>query len=84
MGVRQSAEAENHMVSVERVFEYSELPPEPPLESSPEKKPPPSWPWAGQIEMKNFYLRYGEEEPVLKNISLQIQPKEKVRSSEHL
>ena len=33
-GVRQSAEAETQMTSVERVIEYSQLPSEAPLEST--------------------------------------------------
>lgn len=32
-GLRQEAEVENHMTSVERVLEYSTLPSEPPMES---------------------------------------------------
>lgn len=36
-GVRQSAETENHMVSVERVLEYAALEPEAELESPPGK-----------------------------------------------
>ena len=34
-GVRQSAEVENQMTSVERVIEYSHLPSEAPLDSKP-------------------------------------------------
>ena len=34
-GMQQNAETENQMVSVERVLEYSNLEPEPPLESAP-------------------------------------------------
>ncbi len=34
-GMRQSAETENYMTSVERAFEYVKLKPEAPLESKP-------------------------------------------------
>lgn len=56
-GMRQSTELENQMTSVERVLEYSNLESEPPLESEPSKKPPPSWPEDGKVEFKAVYLK---------------------------
>lgn len=78
-GVRQTAEMENHMTSVERVLEYSTLESEPPLESTPENKPPKEWPTQGKVEFKNMFLRYDRSEPpVLKNLNFVINPREKV------
>ncbi|XP_063977971.1 probable multidrug resistance-associated protein lethal(2)03659 [Diachasmimorpha longicaudata] len=78
-GMRQSAELENQMTSVERVLEYTNLESEPALESIPDKKPRESWPEEGTIKFKNVYLSYAPEEPpVLKNLNFQIKKKEKV------
>jgi ATP-binding cassette subfamily C (CFTR/MRP) protein 4 len=77
-GVRQSAETENHLVSVERVLEYSHLEPEAALESKPDRKPPKNWPSQGEIRMKNVFLKYDDEAPVLRQISCVIKPKEKI------
>ncbi|XP_039765461.1 multidrug resistance-associated protein 4-like isoform X1 [Pararge aegeria] len=78
-GMRQSTELENQMTSVERIQEYSNIESEPPLESEPKKKPPPSWPEAGKLEFKHVYLFYAPGEPaVLKDLSMEILPKEKV------
>jgi hypothetical protein len=41
---------------------------------SPEK----GWPREGRIQMRHITLRYGNEPPVLKDISLHIKPQEKV------
>ncbi|KYN27995.1 hypothetical protein ALC57_02594 [Trachymyrmex cornetzi] len=69
-GMRQSAEMENHMTSVERILEYSKIDTEPPLKSVPDKKPKSEWPQEGQIEFKNTFLRYAPlEPPLLKNLS---------------
>ncbi|CAK1548503.1 unnamed protein product [Leptosia nina] len=78
-GMRQSTELENQMTSVERIEEYSSIEPEPPLESEPSKKPPPSWPDAGKVEFKHVFLYYAQDEPaVLKDLTLEILPREKV------
>lgn len=78
-GMRQSTELENQMTSVERIQEYSNIESEPPLQSEPEKKPPPSWPEAGRIEFKHVFLYYAPSDPaVLNDLSFVVQPKEKV------
>ncbi|VVC87931.1 unnamed protein product, partial [Leptidea sinapis] len=78
-GMRQSTELENQMTSVERIQEYSNIESEPPLESSPGQKPPPSWPDAGRISFRHVFLYYAPgEPPVLRDLTLEILPKEKV------
>ncbi|KAJ0181224.1 hypothetical protein K1T71_003309 [Dendrolimus kikuchii] len=78
-GMRQSTELENQMTSVERIQEYSTIESEPPLQSEGKNKPPPSWPEGGRVQFRNVFLYYSPEEPpVLKNLSLDIEPKEKV------
>ncbi|KAG8186529.1 hypothetical protein JTE90_023957 [Oedothorax gibbosus] len=78
-GVRQSAEVESQMTSVERVIEYSNLKPEASLESSDEKKPAKNWPSRGYITYKNVSLKYSPNEPpVLKNLNFEIYPEEKI------
>ena len=60
-------------------FLRSKLPSEPPLESTPDKKPKPDWPAEGKIEFKNVFLRYSPlDPPVLKNLNFVILPKEKI------
>ena len=78
--MRQSIEAENCMVSVERVIEYSELKTEAPLDSTPGKKPPKHWPSAGQIRFDSVSLSYNNNNngPVLKNLTFDIEPREKI------
>lgn len=76
-GIRQCAQVSNHLMSVERILEYSNLPPE-----KHPKHPirvPMGWPTTGRIEFRNLVYRYhAEGDPVLRNLTLTIQPKEKI------
>lgn len=66
------------MTSVERVIEYTKLESEAPL-TNPKKKPPPTWPQFGALTFNSLSLNYSTESPrVLKNLSCNIMPKEKV------
>uniref|UniRef100_A0A8D0H493 Multidrug resistance-associated protein 4 n=1 Tax=Sphenodon punctatus TaxID=8508 RepID=A0A8D0H493_SPHPU len=76
-GVRQSAEIENLMISVERVMEYTELEKEAPWES--DKRPPAEWPSQGVVVFENVNFTYSFDGPlVLRHLSALIKPKEKV------
>ncbi|XP_055536637.1 ATP-binding cassette sub-family C member 4-like [Wyeomyia smithii] len=78
-GMRQSAELENQMVSVERVSEYTNLKPEPPLETAPKYRPQRNWPEEGVIKFVNVDLSYSDDgEKVLKDLSFTIQSNEKI------
>ena len=77
-GVRQSAEVENLMTSVERVMEYSQLEEED-EPSKPGNKPPSDWPREGVIEFKDVYLRYAKDEKdVLKGLNFKTTANEKI------
>uniref|UniRef100_A0A3Q3LYS7 Multidrug resistance-associated protein 4-like n=1 Tax=Labrus bergylta TaxID=56723 RepID=A0A3Q3LYS7_9LABR len=76
-GVRQSAEVENMMTSVERVVEYTELESEAPWET--QKRPPPDWPGKGLVTFDQVSFSYSEDGPlVLKNLKAMFRPQEKV------
>ncbi|XP_053732526.1 ATP-binding cassette sub-family C member 4-like isoform X2 [Synchiropus splendidus] len=75
--VRQSAEIENMMTSVERVLEYADLEREPPWET--DVAPPHDWPETGSITMDRVNFSYGASEPpVLQNLTVAFSAKEKV------
>ena len=92
-GVRQTAEMESLMTSVERVIEYSNLQPED-LPRKPDKQvlldnllmflyivlqPPTNWPSEGRLEFKDVDLRYAEDEQfVLRRLSFFTEAKEKI------
>jgi len=77
--VRQTAEVENNMNSVERIVYYgTEVEQEAPYDL-PENKPPAPWPSEGNIEMKDVVLSYRPELPsVLKGMSMSVKGGEKI------
>ncbi|XP_058066855.1 probable multidrug resistance-associated protein lethal(2)03659 [Anopheles bellator] len=80
-GMRQSAELENTMTSVERVVEYDDVDPEPALVSEGDRKPPPDWPAEGGVKFDKVSLRYApdtDSEQVLRDLEFEISPREKV------
>lgn len=79
-GMRQTAELENQMTSVERVLEYAKQPSEPPMETAPKFRPDAEWPQSGKIQFSNFSLKYAEGgKTILHDINLIIQPKVQTR-----
>ncbi|XP_077946528.1 ATP-binding cassette sub-family C member 4 isoform X1 [Gasterosteus aculeatus] len=76
-GVRQSAEIENMMTSVERVVEYAELESEAPWET--DKQPPNDWPRTGCISFDRVNFSHSANDRlVLKNLTVIITSREKV------
>lgn len=75
--MRQTAEIVNLMTSVERVLEYRDLEPE--IQPDKPQEVANSWPSGGSIEFQNVIYRYFEgAEPVLRDLSFTIKPKEKI------
>lgn len=78
-GMRQTAELENNMTSVERVMEYAELEQEPPLEIENKKIFQAEWPSKGQIKFKKLSMRYSPKSDLtLRNLEFTVEPKEKI------
>lgn len=78
-GMRQTAEMENNMTSVERVIEYIDLPAEPNLETDPSVKLPETWPAMGRMYFKDLKLKYSDNgEYILKGLNFSIRPMEKI------
>ncbi|XP_061082797.1 multidrug resistance-associated protein 4 [Conger conger] len=76
-GVRQSAEVENMMTSVERVVEYTELENEAPWVT--QTRPPAEWPKMGCVTFDRVNFSYSTDGPVvLKNMKAVFLPREKV------
>ncbi|XP_026820568.1 probable multidrug resistance-associated protein lethal(2)03659 isoform X1 [Rhopalosiphum maidis] len=78
-GMRQTAELENHMTSVERVLEYTNAPQECSTVSTTENLTTLKWPSNGRILFKNFHLRYGPTlSYAINNLNVDIEPMQKV------
>ncbi|RHZ60075.1 hypothetical protein Glove_359g25 [Diversispora epigaea] len=76
--VRQFCEIETNIISVERVYEYINLPSEAPLVIA-DNRPAPTWPQNGMVEYQNYSTRYRPGlELVLKGTSFIVKPKEKI------
>ncbi|CAA7267286.1 unnamed protein product [Cyclocybe aegerita] len=75
--VRRSVEVQQHMISLERIKEYSDLPAEPAEFIEP--RPAAVWPMSGFIQCENLTVRYAPELPdVLHHLTFSIQPGEKI------
>ena len=83
-GMRQSAEMENLMTSVERVLEYGRIQSEADLvvQDHAEREKVKDWPGEDSVlEFRDVWLRYAEEDKyVLKGLDFKTKPKEKVRT----
>lgn len=73
-GMRQSAEFENQMTSVERLIEYINLPSEAKLETEEKNRLASKWPSCGAISFRRLNLRYTEKNSfsALKNLTMNI------------
>ncbi|XP_077284669.1 multidrug resistance-associated protein 1-like [Arctopsyche grandis] len=76
--VRMTSEVETNVVAVERIKEYVEVTTEASWEIL-QTVPAPEWPTKGHVKFDKLVMRYRETaDPVLHNISCDIQPKEKI------
>ncbi|CAK9308687.1 unnamed protein product [Citrullus colocynthis] len=55
---------ENKIISVERIFQYTSIPSEPPLVIE-ENRPDRSWPAFGEVELHNLQVRYAPQLPLV-------------------
>lgn len=78
--IKLTGDIETQMVSVERLFQYTELEREDLLEDETRQKPSIGWPAQGKIQLDNVSLRYSQNDVViLKNLSFTIEAGTKVR-----
>lgn len=72
-GMRQWAELENLMTSVERLLEYTEIKSET-IEGTEIE----NWPSKGTVEYKNVFLTYNNNEMILKNLNFEVKSTQKI------
>ncbi|KAH8263924.1 hypothetical protein KR038_004844 [Drosophila bunnanda] len=78
-GMRQTAEMENNMTSVERVLEYAQMPSEPPLDSPKSLQLAKEWPQAGHLRFRELRMRYAPgDADILRGLNFESQPMEKI------
>lgn len=77
--VRMFADLENNVVSVERISEYTDVPPEAPKNMELDNQIVPVWPHDGEIKFINYCTRYRPGlDLVIKGIDLSINKGEKI------
>jgi ATP-binding cassette subfamily C (CFTR/MRP) protein 1 len=78
--VKQFFEADFLMTSVERIHEYTQLPPEEDQGGGERLvKTLSEWPTSGTVQFQNYSLRHRSElESVLKNLNIRIESREKI------
>ena len=76
--VRQSAEVENQMISVERLVRYAQLPQEAPARTASDP-PRGAWPSEGRVDFVELTARYRPDlSPVLRGVSFSLLPGERM------
>ena len=77
--MRQTAELENNMTSVERVVEYADLVSEPALETEDRSFRKLQWPSKGAITFKDLSMKYSEGgNYILKQLAFTVDAQEKI------
>lgn len=77
VSIRNASETETKMISVERVKEYTKLPPEPGYARK--RKPENTWPSQGAVSVRGVFMSYQDAGPlVLKDITFEGKPQERI------
>lgn len=78
-GIKQTAELENQMISVERLIQYSKLPSESDQNKDILFNPEKSWPINGSLNFDIKEMKYSKDsEAILKDVQFMVKPREKI------